>query len=256
MDSYEPHYYEFADGKEQWSSFPRRKVAQYLHAHSGDDTKILDIGCGTSEILRFLPSGISYVGVERSRFATEEAQRRWNTTRPNACFLIDDKSLFSSFPEAHFDVILMLFSLEHVVDPKRYLFECARMLKSGGDLIILTPNLEFPCAWPNALRHRSMFYRAWFTILRVFDYVKRVFGIYTFRTIKENFSEHTGRYEKKDDDLRHVVSSWEVIRFLEKKGVRLVHFWEDQPLRGWRKIMRFLPTLRWYGAPLVVVFRK
>lgn len=148
------------------------------------------------------------------------------------------------------------FSLEHLVNPLGVLRECRRVLRGGGSLIIAAPNLEFPLAWPNALRHKSILYRMWFVVIRLWDYLLRVFGKYSFRTLRENFTSRTGRYEKKDDDLWHVVSSWEVIKYLEKNGFRLEYFWEERPLAGWRRAIRYFPTMRWYGVPLAAAFSK
>lgn len=255
MQSYEPHYYEYARSAGGWESFPRREVLGYLKKKARTGLTILEIGCGTAEILGVLPTPMAYTGIERSAYAVESAKARRQSSNPGARFVVGEAARLP-FRDGEFDFVLMLYTLEHVADPRESLSEAVRVLKQGGGLIILAPNLEFPLASPNALRHRSFLYRAWFKFLRFGDYFKRIVGIYRFRTLRGNFAEHTGKYEKKDDDLRYAVSSWEVIRFLDTLGAKLELFWEEKELHGWRRAVRFLPTMRWYGTTLAAAFVK
>lgn len=45
----------------------------------------------------------------------------------------------SSFPDDHFDAILIIEVLEHVIDPRRAAAEIQRLLKPGGSLVLSTP---------------------------------------------------------------------------------------------------------------------
>ena len=86
--------------------------------------KVLEIGCG----LRWYEShcrGAEYVGLDMDP-----------TLRPNV--LAHAESL--PFHDSCFDVIIMLDVLEHVADAEAALRECVRVLKSGGKLVITTPN--------------------------------------------------------------------------------------------------------------------
>lgn len=251
--SSERRYYDMAREGGSWDEFPRRDILGYIKARLKAGDAVLDVGCGTAEILNFISKDVAYVGMEKSEYALSEARKNW-AARPDTVFA--DDIFLMKFPALKFNIILMLFSLEHLKEPRRVLLECLRVLIPGGILVIAAPNLEFPLAWPNALRHRSVWFRAGFIFLRLCDYLKRVVGRYSFRLIGENFTEATGRYEKKDDDLCHVVSSWEIVRFLEKKGCVLEKFWEERPLTGWRRFVRLLPAMRWYGVTLVAAFRK
>src|SRR3989344_2792091 len=245
--TYEKGYYERTAEEKRWNSFPGDQVVRLL-AGLEKSAKILDVGSGTSEILSALPSDIFYTGLESSAWAIDQAKRKW-ASRSSATFILQERDEFP-FANESFDVVLLFYSLEHVKTPKETLMECKRVLRKNGVLIIVAPNLEFPLAWPNALRHQSGPYRIYFFFLRLFDYVTRILGIYSFRTLAGNFTSKTGKYEKKDDDLWHVVSSWEVIRFLEKNGFTTAEIWEESKLSGWRKMIRYLPTMRWYGVPL------
>ncbi len=250
----ESYYYNLTDEKDRWDGFPLKNLVEYLQKNLRPGAKILDVGCGTASVLKSLPTTVYYTGLDQSEFVIEKARRTWASYR-YANFLVHTGSQLP-FGDESFDIALLIFSLEHLKYPKEILLECRRVLKTGGRLIILAPNLEFPLAWPNALRHKNFLYRIIFTILRVFDYLQRILGIYSFRVLSGNITSEKGIYAKKDDDLWHMVSSWEVIKFLEGNNLVLQEFWQEKKLTGWRKLVTFLPTLRWYGVTLAVAFKK
>lgn len=253
MKPYEPYYYDLASPDEAWDKFPLVNLLQYLSIHLYGGDEILDIGCGLAKILEFLPADVNYIGLDSSSFAIRKASNKWKFIRPYAKFM-SSESASLPFPSASFDFIFMLFSLEHISHPKETLKECSRLLKSEqGRLIILAPNMEFPLAWPNALRHKSFFYRMQFAFARTVDFILRIFGHFAFRVLPGNITSERGIYELKDDDLWHMVSSWEVMHFL-KPDFKLDVFWEEKPLSGWRRLVRFLPTMRWYGMTLAAVW--
>lgn len=251
--SYERKYYERTHAEGRWDGFPGKEVIGYIKERAGAGSKMLDLGCGTAGILKYLPEDINYTGVDSSLFALEEARKQWSG-RSHTTFFANTS--LACFADDEFDLALLFYSLEHLRVPKETLRECRRILRQGGSLLIVAPNLEFPLAWPNALRHRSGLYRIWFVMLRCLDYIRRIFGGYAFRVLQENFTSHTGQYELKDDDLWHMASSWEIIKFLEKQGLGLIHFWKEREFSGVRKSFTYLPTLRWYGMPLAAVFIK
>lgn len=83
--------------------------------------RLLDLGCGTKPFRR---PGVEWVGfdVEGNPFADVVGSA---TKLP--------------FPDASFDYVLSTQVLEHVEDPQRMLFECARVLHPGGMLILSAP---------------------------------------------------------------------------------------------------------------------
>ena len=95
--------------------------------------------------------------------------------------------------------------------------EAVRVLIPGGHLILLAPNLEFPLSYINAIRHKGFLYKIWLDSARMSDYLMRIFGKVRFRTLKENFTSATGKYERLDDDLVYIVSSYEVINYLKNR---------------------------------------
>jgi SAM-dependent methyltransferase len=47
-----------------------------------------------------------------------------------------------NYPADSFDAVIMSHVIEHVPHPRELLTECARVLKPGGRLVMLTPNAE------------------------------------------------------------------------------------------------------------------
>lgn len=109
-------------------------------AQSGQHLRVLEIGCGSARLLReMLELGLTRhaVGLE-----VDERQHTQNLSRPMAgltCMLASATSV--PFPDAHFDLALMLKSLHHVPlhQMARALDEAARVLKPGGWLYVSEP---------------------------------------------------------------------------------------------------------------------
>ena len=79
--------------------------------------------------------GFEPYGVEVNEFTAEVAQSRGLNIKRGT--LAEAK-----YPEKFFDVVFLGDIIEHVSDPHSLLVECKRILKSGGTLVISTPNLD------------------------------------------------------------------------------------------------------------------
>ena len=91
----------------------------------------------------------------------------------------------------------------------------------------------------------------------------RLAGVYHFRVIKDNYLQATGKYEKKDDDLAYLVSSFEAINFLKKKNFKFIFINKSDSLaegkgmrRKIRRAIRYLPGMKYYGAELFIIAEK
>jgi ubiquinone/menaquinone biosynthesis C-methylase UbiE len=98
-----------------------------------DNVKILDIGCGTGNIISLLRNKAEVYGVDYSAEAVRIAKNR----KLNNIYLSNAEYL--PFGNKNFDLVLMLDLLEHVPDDKIVLNEAHRVLKSGGFIIITVP---------------------------------------------------------------------------------------------------------------------
>jgi SAM-dependent methyltransferase len=98
----------------------------------------LDVGCGNGDLMHRLQTrGWEVVGIDLDEKAVRTAKSRGLDARVG-----DLES--QHFPAASFDAISVSHVIEHVVDPAALMKECARILRPGGRLIVLTPN---PRSW-------------------------------------------------------------------------------------------------------------
>ena len=102
----------------------------------GDGRRLLDVGCGSGEFLqRMRTNGWQVTGVEPDPVAAARARGSGLEVHDG---LLED----AAFPAEAFDAIVLSHVVEHVHDPTRLLHECQRVLRPGGVLVVMTPNLE------------------------------------------------------------------------------------------------------------------
>jgi len=111
--------------------------------------RVLDVGCGSGVLLaRMQAFGWQVEGVEVDPDGVKAARARGVSVRLGT---LEEQA----FPENHFDAVHSAHVIEHVYDPLALLRECYRILKPGGTLVILTPNIgssghkKFGSAWLN-----------------------------------------------------------------------------------------------------------
>ncbi len=107
---------------------------EYIRAFP--EARVLDIGCGTADILEFLPSGIEYVGFDASESYIESARSRFG---PRGQFYCADVASQVGKAAVDFDIVLANGVLHHLDDDEAVdLFRIARnALKTGGRLVTL-----------------------------------------------------------------------------------------------------------------------
>lgn len=135
-------------------------AAMYLPAPR-QPAKVIDVGCGSGVLLARMQSlGWQVEGVDVDADGVEAARKRGVAVK---CGMLAEQN----YPENHFDAVYSSHVIEHVHDPVGLLRECFRILKPGGRLVIITPNLEswghevFGAAWLNLdpPRHLVLFNR-------------------------------------------------------------------------------------------------
>jgi 2-polyprenyl-3-methyl-5-hydroxy-6-metoxy-1,4-benzoquinol methylase len=110
----------------------------YLKAPVGGN-RVLDVGCGNGDLMeRLRRLGWDPVGVDPDPEGVAQAKRRNLDARVGT--LPDQR-----FPSDYFDAIVSSHVIEHTDQPVELLRECQRVLKSGGLLIFVTPNLNALC---------------------------------------------------------------------------------------------------------------
>ena len=110
--------------------------------------RLLDVGCGNGHFLSQMQNlGWEVVGVEPDREAVRVA-------RGHTGLAVHQGTLEEVvFPDNSFDAVTMNHVIEHAAHPIRTLMACRRVLKPGGQLVVVTPNTE-------SVGHR-LFQEAW-----------------------------------------------------------------------------------------------
>jgi len=114
--------------------------------HMGNYQRHLDIGCGAGTLISQLPADKISVGVDIALTQIEYARARYQTRRHH--FLNTGPSAALPFGENQFDVVTIIEVIEHLSldHNKQLLGEVLRVLKSGGVLLMTTPN--YASLWP------------------------------------------------------------------------------------------------------------
>lgn len=135
-------------------------AAMHLHA-APPGSRVLDVGCGSGVLLARMQSfGWQVEGVEPDPSAVEAARKRGVTVRLGT--LEQQK-----YPDDSFDAVHSAHVIEHLHNPEVFFRESWRILKPGGTLVVLTPNVEswgsrrYGRIWPNLdpPRHLVLFSR-------------------------------------------------------------------------------------------------
>jgi len=98
--------------------------------------RVLDVGCGSGQLLAFLrDQGCEVSGIEPDLEAVRVARQHYGLEVYHG--LLED----GVFSDASFDAVVMSHVIEHVPDPIALLAACRRMLRPGGRVVVVTPNM-------------------------------------------------------------------------------------------------------------------
>ncbi|MFA6092494.1 MAG: class I SAM-dependent methyltransferase [Elusimicrobiota bacterium] len=98
--------------------------------------RLLEVGCANGFFLNAARMSYETLGVEPSRAARDYARGKLRLDVPAAT--MEE----ARFPDASMDVVAMIDVIEHLADPLSILREAARVIKPGGVLYLVTPDVE------------------------------------------------------------------------------------------------------------------
>jgi len=133
---YDVHYRAIQREMPDWYKFMLPDLLPQLTSQ----TRLLELGCGQGHLLRFLveqrllqPAQI--YAIDQSETAVEFVRAKL----PNAHVRVGDIRNIDSTDD-HFDIVVLMETIEHVEDPLPLLREIVRVLKPGGVLYVSFPN--------------------------------------------------------------------------------------------------------------------
>jgi 2-polyprenyl-3-methyl-5-hydroxy-6-metoxy-1,4-benzoquinol methylase len=119
-----------------WPEYYRDTRWEYRQAarQCTSGARVLEVGCGRGYFLRKIEDRVASVeGVElNTEAAATKVTRAEIHTRPLAELLASHRGSQ--------DVVCSFQVIEHVVEPQRFIAECAELLKPGGVLMLSAPN--------------------------------------------------------------------------------------------------------------------
>jgi len=143
--------------------------------------RLLEIGCGSGSFLAGMRDlGWEVEGIDLDPVAIDGARRQYGLEVRHGLF--EDEE----YPLERFDAVVMSHVIEHVYDPLALLAKCSRILRPGGRIVLLTPNIEslghsrFGASWVHLdpPRHLHLFSLA--TLREMAE--RNGFGITTLRS--------------------------------------------------------------------------
>ncbi len=118
-------------------SYPEERYAwtaeTFLSACQGK--RILEVGCGNGKLLKVLKSENEVYGVDASEDGIAAC-----ASEGIGAYCLDVCSEPLPFADGHFDFVICLETLEHMMNPYYALMEMRRVLRPGGELICSVPN--------------------------------------------------------------------------------------------------------------------
>jgi SAM-dependent methyltransferase len=122
---------------ERQQELDRAKFGEVLDALDPYRGRLLDVGCSIGLFLHLAGQrGWEGIGLEPAPRAREHAREVYGLdVRP-------EPLAEAGFADGSFDAVALLSVLEHATDPLVLLRECARVLRPGGALYVIVPNVE------------------------------------------------------------------------------------------------------------------
>ncbi|MDM8529576.1 class I SAM-dependent methyltransferase [Anaerolineales bacterium HSG25] len=107
--------------------------------------KVLEVGCGASNVLAQIPAQTLY-GVDLSTYLLKKSQNR---LQKRDARLLQTNAEKLPFCDQKFDKLICTEVLEHVTDPRQVIGEMARMAHKESTIVISVPNE----AWINMVKN-------------------------------------------------------------------------------------------------------
>ena len=130
----------------------RHKWAIETFLSNVKNKRILEIGCGSGGMIEFLMKTNEVYGADVSDSGIKIAKRKGLKV-----FKVDISEQRLPFKTGVFDYVLMIGTIEHLMNPQKAINEIQRVLRKEGICLITAPNYrnEHPFIYPYLFRYRG-----------------------------------------------------------------------------------------------------
>jgi SAM-dependent methyltransferase len=180
------------------------KYARALGAGVDPGESILDVGCGAGQVVEALRGvGFAAAGVDVAPSQVE------------GCLGYDGRVL--PFPEACFAAVGAFNVLEHVEEPVAFLDEMARVLKTGGRMVVSSPNFLRVLGWRDYHPHMAGVRQKMRNLRRLLEHAqlyRQERGMVHFEPMEPVWREEP----RPDDDATVATSAFDLRRYFVLRG--------------------------------------
>lgn len=200
-----------------------------LRRFTPERARVLEVGAGAAQTSwRLAAAGASVVGMDLSHLFLLRGRsiHRPEDRRPH---LVAGDGTELPFASKSFDVVCLHDVIEHIAEQDTLWAEVSRVLKSGGHVIVISPNMLSPIntlqnalrelrsgRWPSAMLSLTLKY-VWITAKKLW------------------LSDSNLRYQivdvcegmHSDQDACYMASPIDVRRMLERNGCRVIRYQRD-----------------------------
>jgi SAM-dependent methyltransferase len=214
------------------------KYEQALRVAGTPGSIILDVGCGTGQVVHALAkAGFQAHGIDVSE--TNIAHARGH---PGQFHLYDGRAL--PFPGHAVDAVGAFNVLEHVEDPVTLLDEMKRILRPGGRIVISSPNFFRVLGWRDYHPHMRGLLQKWRNARTLYRHL-RTYATDPQALIFERMTPIRRESFRCDDDAVIATNALDFLQYFRTRNYEKIRVsCVDRPLPGWIEAALDLTPLR------------
>lgn len=216
------------------------------------DSPVIDIGCGVgTSTLLLRQAGFDAMG-------TDVSEKFLPATKDKFC-VVDFQNAVD-IPSDTYSAVGTMNVIEHVENPQNFLAEIVRVVKPGGTIILMAPNLTSPLV-PVGIIRDLLKKRTPYLGITSFAEASALVGINIWRSLRAELGENA--FEMRQPILRGIVgydadavywtNAREIRRFLEFKNCKTLVFQKQGNSIASRLIANLLPG---FAGKVCIVAQK